>query len=174
MRRLALCLVLLAAAPAHAAGPQVTDPAGDATFAGVSAPAASRAEYDVTALRWWADDAAQHVSVTFAGTPADGRYVLTWASATCARVTLSWWPASTYSYLEGCQPRHRRWPKPPVRSGRTLTFSIPRAELPTWVAEGSTIHALGVSAEVYVDATSAATWLAADEAYSDVRYVVGS
>lgn len=177
MRRTVLLPALLLAVPfpAAAAGPQVTDPAGDATFVGASLAPASQAGYDITSVRWYADDAAQRVAVTFAAAPeGGGHYVLSWATATCAETTLEWRTGGTYSFLKGCKPRHTRWPKPPVWSGRTLTFSIPRADLPTWLAEGSAIRALRSTAAPMADLVRAELHPVADEAYADVKYVVGS
>jgi hypothetical protein len=176
MRRLVLpALALLVAAPASAAAPQVTDPAGDANGTGVVTGApASLAQYDITAVRWWADDAAQHVTVTLADTPGDGRYVLAFATPTCDGLRLEWSTGADTSYLMGCKPRQRRWPAAPVRSGRTLTFTIPLSALPTWVAEGTTLHALGATATPVVDVVVGAVYPPADAAASGTKYVVGS
>jgi hypothetical protein len=175
MRRLVVvAALLLSASPARAAGPQVTDPAGDANGAGVVAPAASLAAFDVTAVRWWADAAAQRVSVTFSGDHVDpGRYVLSWSTPTCASSTLEWTTGATSAYLAGCLPRQRRWPAAPSWSGRTLTFSIPRGDLPSWLAEGTTIRALGATAGPVVDVVVGELQPVADTASADVPYVVG-
>ncbi|HWL36520.1 MAG TPA: hypothetical protein VNQ77_10015 [Frankiaceae bacterium] len=177
MRRLAPCLALplLLASPAAAAGPQVTDPAGDANALGVVTGApASQAPYDVTAVRWWADASAQKVTLTFADTPEQGRWVLSWATPTCEKQTLEYRSGSDWSYLAGCMPRQRRWPKPAVVSGRTLTFSIPRRDLPSWFAAGTTIRSLSVTSAPLTDFVVGQLHEVVDTAAADVKYVVGS
>lgn len=175
MRRLVLCTALLLASPAAAAGPQVTDPTGDANATGVALGAPlSLAAYDVTAVRWWADASAQKVTVTFAGTPEQGRWVLSWATPACAKQTLEYRSGSDWSYLAGCAPRQRRWPKPAVVAGRSLTFSIPRRDLPSWFAAGTTIRSLSVTSAPLTDFVAGQLHEVVDTATADVKYVVGS
>jgi hypothetical protein len=175
MRRLLPGILLVLALPAHAAGPQVTDPTGDANGAGVVAPApASLPAFDITSVRWFADTSVQRVAVTFADAPGEGRFALTWATPSCATNSLRWYAGGTFSYLEGCKPRHQRWYKPPVVSGRTMTFTIPRRELPSWVAAGMTLSKLGATAAPVVDARNLVLQPDVDTAYADVKYVVGS
>jgi hypothetical protein len=176
MRRLALCAVLLlSASPASAAGPQVTDPAGDANGAGVVAPA-SLAAFDITAVRWWADGAAQRVSVTFTqpDVAQSGHFRLDWATPACAENHLEWSTGAATSYLAGCKPRQRRWPAAPVWQGRTLTFSIPRDALPSWLAAGTTLRKLSATAAHETDVVVGAAYPVVDTAAADVPYAVGS
>lgn len=179
MRRLAPCLALplLLSSPATAAGTQVTDQAGDANALGVVTGApASQAPYDVTAVRWWADAVTQRVTVTFAAEPGEGRWVLSWATPSCEQQTLEFQTGAEWSYLAGCMPRQRRWPKPAVISGRTLTFSIPRRDLPTWLAPGTTLRALTVTSAPLTElAGRGQLHEVLDTATSETaRYVVGS
>ena len=177
MRRLALGAVVLIAAvmPAHAAGPQVTDPTGDANGAEVVAPApASMPAFDITSVRWFADASAQRVAITFADAPGVGRFELTWSTPSCATQSLRYYTGSDFSYQEGCKPRHQRWHKPPVVSGRTMTFTIPRSSFSSWFAAGTTLSKLGATAAAVVEARTVALQPDMDSAYADVKYVVGT
>jgi hypothetical protein len=130
--------------------------------------------FDIRSVRWWADAAAQHVTLTLTEAPGDGLYRLTLATPSCATTTWQWRAGETYSYLKGCKPRHLRWPAPPAVSGTTLTFSIPRRDLPTWLAAGTTLTKLGADAAPVVDVEEGELHPAADTAYADARYVVGT
>lgn len=177
MRRLAACAVLLLApSPASAASVQITDPAGDANAAEVAvAPAASMAAFDITAVKWWSDASAQRVSMTFTEARGEGRFVLSWATPACETMTLEWRHGSEWSYLKGCKPRHARWPAVPKWTGTTLTFTIPRRDLPSWLAPGTTLTRLAASAAPVYDFRNGQLHPAVDTATSaTAKYVVGS
>ncbi|HVF03287.1 MAG TPA: hypothetical protein VNA20_00465 [Frankiaceae bacterium] len=170
----ALLLAVPPAGPAAAAAPQVTDPAGDANAAGVAGTPASLAAYDLTAVRWYAADDAQHVAVTFAdGTRADARYVVRFGTPRCDTGAIEWrtgWPTA---YVEVCG--ERAWPAAPSRAaGRTVTFTVPFGELPPSMAPGTALGGLGATAGPYADVVVGALYPAADTAASQARYVVGS
>lgn len=172
----ALLAVLALAAPARATGPQVTDPAGDANFTGtgtVTAPA-SVETLDIRSVRWWADTAAQRVSLalTASDPAAPARYVLRLATPACDGVTLTWETAWDTAYLSGCGDA--AWYAPPRWSGATLTFALPRTELPAWLAAGTTLHGLGASTAPVRDFVVGELYPPADDAAGTAKYVVGS
>jgi hypothetical protein len=171
----ALAALAALAAPATAAtAPQVTDPAGDATYAGIAAAAASDDALDLTAVRWWADDAAQHVTLTLVAPDAgrSARYVVRAATPSCATVTLTWQTGAAESYLEGCG--RRRWYAAPRFSATGLTFRLPRTALPSWLAPGTTLSGLGATTAPVTTFVVGQLHPAVDDAASETRYVVGS
>ena len=181
MRRTALAaLALLAlAAPAHGApAPQVTDPAGDANFTGTGVPTApaSYATLDITSVRWWADAGAQHASLALADSDraAPAKYVLRVAPPSCATTTLAWQPEWDVALLTGCKPRHQRRYAPPRWSGDTLTFTLPRSGLPSWLAPGTTVHGLGATTAPVQEYVVGQLHPPVDDASGETRYVVGS
>ncbi|HEU0132862.1 MAG TPA: hypothetical protein VFQ85_17920 [Mycobacteriales bacterium] len=171
----ALLAVLALAAPARAAAPQVTDPAGDANFTGtgVATAPASLDTLDIRLVRWWADTAAQHASLALAAPDpaAPARYVLRLATPACA-VTLTWETAWDTAYLAGCGDA--RWYAPPSWSGGTLTFTLPRTALPSWLAAGTTVHGLGATAAPVAGYVVGELYPPADDAAGTAKYVVGS
>lgn len=169
----ALLLAVPVAAPAAAAAPQVTDPAGDANAAGVTGTPASLAAYDLTAVRWYAAGGAQRVAVTFAdGTRADTRYVVRFATPGCASGAVEWRTGWATAYVSVCS--ERAWPAAPEVAGRTVTFTIPFGDLPAAMAPGTTLSGLGADAGPHADVVVGALYPGADTATSAARYVVGS
>jgi len=178
MRRTATAAlaVLLLALPARAAGPQVTDPRGDANYTGtgtVTDPA-SLAAYDIVSVRWYAAAGVQRATLTVADAdPAQpARYVLHAATPACDTVTLEWSTGDDTAVLRACKPRQVRWLAPPVWSGDALTFAVP--VLPSWFAAGTSLHGLAADAAPVTDLVVGELYPPADTAASDATYVLGS
>ena len=167
MRTTTLALaLLLVAAPARAAEPQVTDPSGDAAVAA----------FDLLSVRLSADAGTQRVALAFAGAdPAQpGKYELTMATPACDTVVLRWDSVEDAATLTGCLPRQRRRYAVPTWSGDTLTFEVPRAQMPTWWAPGTRVTSFGVRVGPYVDVVVGALTPPADLGSGDGAYVLGS
>ena len=180
-RTVAAIALLLVSAPANAAGPQITDPAGDANFSGreaVTAPA-SFAAFDIRSVRWHADRRFQYVDMTVAGHDPQARtrvhlHAYPSDDTTCGGVRLSWTTGDRTAAMEGCKPRHVRAYAAPVWSGNTLRFAIPRAALPPWFAAGAVVEHFAAYLGPYVDFVAGAAYPAADGALADAHYVVGT
>ncbi|MDQ1712479.1 MAG: hypothetical protein QOE45_1929 [Frankiaceae bacterium] len=170
MRRTTLVPTLAALAallvtPAHAAAPQVTDPAGDAPPG-----------YDITAVSFAADAKTQRVSMTLNDDVPDGvvRYVVHTRTPSCDAVTIDWSTDWDVALLSGCQSRQQRRYAVPRWSGRTLTFAFARTALPSWWAPGTTLHGLAADVAPVVDFVAGRLFPQVDTASSTETYVLGS
>lgn len=180
-RTVAAIALLLLSAPAQAAGPQITDPAGDANFSGreLGTAPASFAAFDIRSVRWHADRRFQYVDVAVTGHDPQARtrvslYAYPYDDTTCGGALLTWTTGDAAAHLAGCKPRHQRAYAAPVWSGNTLRFAIPRAALPPWFAPGFVVEHFAAYLGPYADFVVGAAYPAADGALADAHYVVGT